>query len=83
MKDGKCVLPITEDMLCAANMSAESGLTITSLNKTIVITESDVLECVPDELLNLFDEFGISESALRNVLLQDNGILEMLASCQH
>ena len=82
MKNEKMVLPITEDMLRAATMSTEAGLTITALNKAVVITETDVLECVPAELIDLFDEFGISETAVRNVLLEDNGILEALASCQ-
>ena len=82
MKNGKGVLTITEDMLNAANISTHAGLTITSLNKAVVITESDVLELVPPELLDLFGEFGISETAVRNVLSEENGILEALAVCQ-
>ena len=82
MSNDKMVLPITEDMIHAANLAGATALTITAVNKAIVITETDVLECVPDELLDLFDEFGISEAAVRNVLLEDNGIAEALAVCQ-
>jgi hypothetical protein len=82
MKSKGYIVPITEEMVRAANMSIESGLTITSLNKAIIITETDVLDHVPDELLDLFDEFGIGETAVRNVLSEDNGILKALASCQ-
>ena len=82
MKKENGVLEITEDMLRAANMSVEAGVTITALNKKVVITETDVLDYVPDELFDLFDELGISEDAVREVLLQDNGIAEALAARQ-
>ena len=84
MRNEKIVVPITEEMLRAANISIEPGmrLTITALNKAVVITETDVLECVPSELLDLFDEFGISETAVRSVLSEDNGIAEALVTCR-
>ena len=82
MDNKKCVLQITEAMLQAANISPKAGQMVNSLHKAVVITETDVLEYVPDELLDLFDAFGISENAVRNVLLQDNGILEALAAME-
>ena len=80
MKNEKIVLPITEDMLRAANLAGVAALTVTAVNKAVIITETDVLECVPDELLDLFDGFGISETAVRKVLSEDNGIAEALVT---
>jgi len=83
MENKKYLVPITDEMVRAANMTVESGLTITAVNKAIVITETDVLECVPDELLDLFDELDISEDVVRKTLLNgNNGILEKLMTCQ-
>ena len=83
MENRKYLVPITDEMVRAANMSVESGLTITTVNKAIVITETDVLERVPDELLDLFDELDISEDVVRKTLLNGgNGILEKLMTCQ-
>ena len=73
MKNDKCVLQITESMLREANMSDAVGLTITSLHKAVVITENDVMECLPEELLDIFEDCGVSEDTVRNVLSQDNG----------
>lgn len=80
MKNQKIVLTITEDMLQEANINVQAGLMISSLNKLVVITEADVLDYVPPELLELFNELDISEEAVREVLSEDNGILDALES---
>jgi DNA-binding transcriptional regulator PaaX len=54
--------------------------TIIILSKTVVTDETPLSEIVPDELLDLFDEFGIGEDAVRKVLGEDNGILDALAA---
>ena len=71
-------LVISPALLELAEISPDANLEISYEDGRIVISETDILDFVPAELLDLFDELGICEDSVREVLAEDNGILEAL-----
>ena len=71
---------ITSEVFALANIPPDADLAISCEDGRIVISESDVLDSIPAELLDLFEELGIGEDAVRAVLAEDNGILEALTA---
>lgn len=65
-EEGDLVLP--KDLLEAAEISKGSDLEIVCTAGAIVIMESDILDSLPDELRELFDELGIDPGTVREVM---------------
>ncbi|UWG97457.1 hypothetical protein LPY66_01050 [Dehalobacter sp. DCM] len=64
-------LTLTNDLLQAAEIPADSDLEIVCTAGAIVIMESDVLDNLPDELRELFGELGIDPGTVREVMRKD------------
>ena len=80
MKNKKHCLVLTSKLLELAGISPDAVLTVEYGDGKITVSEADALDYVPDELLDLFEELGISENTVRAVLAEDNGILEALTA---
>ena len=80
MENKKFKLEIGGETLAKANVNPENGVTVTIENGAILITETDVLDAVPDELRELFEELGVGEDAVRAVLRENGEILEAMTA---
>ena len=65
-EEGDLTLP--NDLLEAAEIPEGSDLEIVCTAGAIVIMESDILDSLPDELRELFDELGINPGIVREVM---------------
>lgn len=63
-------LVIPRCLLEAAEITGSCDLEIQCVPGAIIITASDVLDGVPVPLMTLFHELGISDAAVRNVLME-------------
>ena len=61
-------LVLPNDLLEAAEIPEGSDLEIVCTAGAIVIMESDILDSLPDELRELFDELGIDPGTVREVM---------------
>jgi AbrB family looped-hinge helix DNA binding protein len=68
-EEGDLTLP--NDLLEAAEIPVGSDLEIVCTAGAIVIMESDVLDNLPDELRELFGEFGIDPGTVREVMKKE------------
>lgn len=68
-EEGDLTLP--NDLLEAAEISADSDLEIVCTAGAIVIIESDILDSLPEELRELFSELGIDPGTVREVMRKD------------
>jgi hypothetical protein len=80
MKKGNFGLLVTGEMLAEAGIDAAKGVTVEIENGTVLISETDALDEVPAELLELFEALGVGEDAVRAVLRENNGILAALTA---
>lgn len=63
-------LVIPRCLLEAAAITGNCDLEIQCVSGAIIITASDVLDSVPVPLMALFHELGISNAAVRSVLME-------------
>jgi hypothetical protein len=63
-------LVIPRCLLEAAEITGNCDLEIQCVPGAIIITTDDTLECVPPPLMALFHDLGISDAAVRNVLME-------------
>ena len=63
-------LVIPRCLLEAAEITGSCDLEIQCVPGAIIITASDVLDGVPVQLMTLLHELGISDAAVRNVLME-------------
>lgn len=67
--EGDMVLP--NNLLEAAEIPEGSNLEIICITGAIVIMESDILDSLPDELRELFNELGIDPGTVREVMRKE------------
>lgn len=65
-EEGDLTLP--NDLLEAAEIPEGSDLKVVCTAGAIVILESDILDSLPDDLRELFDELGIDSGTVREVM---------------
>lgn len=68
-EEGDLILP--NDLLEAAGIPEGSDLEIVCTAGAIVIMESDILDSLPDELRELFNELGIDPGTVREVMRKE------------
>lgn len=62
---------LPQALLLAAGISPDSDLEVTCIPGTITIKEADILNRLPESLSSLFQSFGISSEAVREVMKQE------------
>ena len=67
-KEASAELTLPHELLEAADIPADSDLEIICTNGAVVILEADLLDTLPDDLRELFDELGISPDTVREVM---------------
>jgi bifunctional DNA-binding transcriptional regulator/antitoxin component of YhaV-PrlF toxin-antitoxin module len=73
--DKECDLTLPSELLEAADIPEGSDIEIVCTPGAIVILESDILDRLPDELSELFDELGINPGTVREVMRKDGYFL--------
>ncbi|MGX8710977.1 MAG: hypothetical protein ACQGTM_12115 [bacterium] len=63
-------LVIPRCLLEAAEITGNCDLEIQCVPGAIIITADDMLDCVPQPLMTLFHDLGISDAAVRSVLME-------------
>lgn len=64
-------LTLPNELLEAAEIPEGSDLNIVCADRAIVIMEADILDNLPDELRELFDQLGINPDTVREVMRKE------------
>lgn len=67
-EDEESELTLPHDLLEAAGIPVGSDLEIVCAKGAVVIMEADLLDSLPDELRQLFDDLGINPETVREVM---------------
>lgn len=67
-EDEESELTLPHDLLEAAGIPVDSDLEIVCAKGAVVIMEADLLDSLPDELRQLFDDLGINPETVRAVM---------------
>jgi bifunctional DNA-binding transcriptional regulator/antitoxin component of YhaV-PrlF toxin-antitoxin module len=67
-EDEESELTLPHDLLEAAGIPVDSDLEIVCTKGAVVIMEADLLDSLPDELRQLFDDLGINPETVREVM---------------
>ncbi|OPY55754.1 MAG: hypothetical protein A4E55_02488 [Pelotomaculum sp. PtaU1.Bin035] len=66
--DGDAELTLPHELLAAAEIPVDSDLEIVCAKGAVVILEADLLDSLPDELRELFNDLGIHPDTVREVM---------------
>ena len=68
-------LTLPHELLDAADIPVDSDLEIICCSGAVVILEADLLDALPDDLRELFDELGIQPEVVREVM-RNGGVID-------
>jgi bifunctional DNA-binding transcriptional regulator/antitoxin component of YhaV-PrlF toxin-antitoxin module len=74
--DGEAELTLPHELLEAAEIPVDSDLEIVCAKGAVVILEADLLDSLPDELRELFNDLGIHPDTVRDVM-RNGGVIDV------